>query len=606
VDRKTIIAIALCVVVLLAYRPILRALGLGHYLEPPQPTAVVPADSTRGITAGAKDTALATRTVPPTADTLQLSAAPVQPISSVLERTVDLETPLYRATFTNRGARLLSFELKHYASSHGASSKNGKPIHITRGEVVPAGDRVTLAGGPLIGLDLGSGTNLKSLSTVNYAVSESLDAAGARRVVTFTTEDASGLKLRQTYRTRSDDYAIDLEVEMSGVPQAWRVPDYSISTRSWPLLTDADLAADLRALRATSLVGTNIHRDHAPGLLKGTKLYDGNAEWAAVQTRYFMSAVAAAHASGRSVISSAERRPLTAEERAALGPGAKPEREIAINSLVVGIPSASKPVDRFVIYAGPCEYFRLASLKLQLERAVDMGWTWVLPFSTALLRLLTWVYRLVGNYGVAIVVLATLVRLLLHPLNMMSMKSMRAMQKLQPEMERLKEKYKDDPQSMNTAVMALYKENKVNPAGGCLPMVVQMPLFVALYQVLFNAIELRQAPFVGWVSDLSAPDLLMAVGPLPIRMMPLLMLGSGLLSQRLTPSDPRQLPTMYMMNVVMLVFFYNLPSGLVLYWTVMNLLTALQQWLALREDGGPLPVVPAPSRVAGRAGSKVP
>jgi len=164
--------------------------------------------------------------------------------------------------------------------------------------------------------------------------------------------------------------------------------------------------------------------------------------------------------------------------------------------------------------------------------------------------------------------------------------------------------------------MALYKEHKVNPAGGCLPMLIQLPLFVALYSVLFNAIELRQAPFVGWIHDLSAPDLLFSIGPLklfgaaiaafPVRLLPILMAGSGVLSQRLTPSDPRQLPTMYMMNVVMLLFFYGLPSGLVLYWTLMNVLTAVQQWLVLRQDG-PAPVVvaaPVRERLAGSKGRR--
>jgi YidC/Oxa1 family membrane protein insertase len=150
-------------------------------------------------------------------------------------------------------------------------------------------------------------------------------------------------------------------------------------------------------------------------------------------------------------------------------------------------------------------------------------------------------------------------------------------------------------------MMALYKENKANPAGGCLPMVIQIPLFIALYQVLFNAIDLRQAPFVGWIQDLSAPDELLRVGPFPLRLLPLLMLGAGVLQQRLTPTDPRQLPTMYLMNVFMLVFFYNLPSGLVLYWTLMNVLTALQQWMVLRQDGGSTAeVLPDPVPVRGK------
>ena len=166
---------------------------------------------------------------------------------------------------------------------------------------------------------------------------------------------------------------------------------------------------------------------------------------------------------------------------------------------MVGLPSEHSPVHRYVLYAGPCEIDALAAVKMNLERAVDLGWSWVMPFSRTLLFVLNWLDKVVRNYGLAIILLATLVRVLLHPLNMLSMKSMRSMQKLQPEMERIKEKYKNDPQAQNTAIMALYKDNKVNPAGGCLPMLLQMPIFIALYQVLFNAIQLRQAPFVAWI-----------------------------------------------------------------------------------------------------------
>ena len=158
---------------------------------------------------------------------------------------------------------------------------------------------------------------------------------------------------------------------------------------------------------------------------------------------------------------------------------------------------------------------------------------------------------------------------------------------------------------LNRELIKLYREHKVNPVGGCLPMLLQMPLFFALYSVLFNAIELRQAAFVAWIHDLSAPDKLFEIAGFPIRLLPVLMALSGLLTQKLTPTDPRQASTMYLMNAVMVVFFYNLPSGLVLYWTVMNLLTALQQWLALREDGSPAAAaveVEGPTPGARRAG----
>jgi YidC/Oxa1 family membrane protein insertase len=165
-------------------------------------------------------------------------------------------------------------------------------------------------------------------------------------------------------------------------------------------------------------------------------------------------------------------------------------------------------------------------------------------------------------------------------------------------MERIREKYKNKPEALNAAVMALYKENKVNPAGGCLPMLLQMPLFFALYAVLNSAIDLRQAPFIAWIHDLSAPDHLFSVAGFPIHLLPLIMAGTGFLQQKLTPTPAQQASTMYMMNFFMLFIFYGLPSGLVFYWTVMNLYTALQQWLAIRgDDGVVVPVVAGSPRV---------
>jgi YidC/Oxa1 family membrane protein insertase len=202
-----------------------------------------------------------------------------------------------------------------------------------------------------------------------------------------------------------------------------------------------------------------------------------------------------------------------------------------------------------------------------------------------------WFHGVIHNWGVAIILVATLAKLVTHPLQASGMKSMRSMQKIQPEVERLRNKYKgpENAQKLNTAIMELYKENKVNPLGGCLPMLLQMPFFLALYHVLGYAIDLRQAGFVGWITDLSSPDLLFQLGPLPVRVLPLLMLGSMFLQMKMTPSgDKQQQMTMQLVNVVFLFLFYNLPSGLVLYWTVINLLTALQAWHIAQGDTKPL------------------
>jgi len=605
-DRRTLVAVALCVALFFAYPYILKMFGLDRYLHP-TPPATPPAtvDTTRTATpSGALPERIATATspTPAPAPATAIAAVPFKPAHAELERLIDVETPLYRAEFSTRGARLVSVELKHYASAHGASATaHGIAPHPKHGEPLDPADRVVLAGGPTFALDLGSGATTRSLDNVVYAASESLDAAGQPRAVTFTTADGNGLSLRQTYRVRPDDYTLDLEVEIRGVPLEWRLSDYSLTTRSWPLLNEATTADEVRSLRGSCLVGTNLHHELTPSLKRGPKVYEGNTRWAAVQTRYFSSAIAVTQGSGKSAVVHGEVRHLDAARLRTLPPGIAADQEVAVSSLVVGLPGASSPVHRFLVYVGPNDFQRLDRLGNDLGRLVDLGWTWIRPFSKALLQLLVWLHAVIPNYGICIIVLATLVRVLLHPLNMMSMKSMRAMQRLQPEIERLKDKYKNDAQALNTAIMALYKDNKVNPAGGCLPMLMQMPLFIALYSVLFNAIELRQAPFMWWVHDLSAPDALFWVGPFPFRLLPILMTGSGLLSQRLTPVDPRQSSSMYMMNVIMLVFFYNLPSGLVLYWTVMNLLTALQQWMVLHEDTRK---GIAPARVGGPAVAK--
>jgi YidC/Oxa1 family membrane protein insertase len=190
------------------------------------------------------------------------------------------------------------------------------------------------------------------------------------------------------------------------------------------------------------------------------------------------------------------------------------------------------------------------------------------------------VHRVVPNYGLCIIILSVLVKAVFYPLSRKSVESMRDMQRLKPEMERLNEKFKDDPQKKNQATLELYKKHKVNPLGGCLPIVVQMPVFIALYNVLNSAVELRKAPFVLWIGDLSAPDRVGSVAGLPIHIMPLIMAGTMVWQQKLTPTDPRQAAMAYIMPIVMTVFFYAMPSGLVLYWTVMNLMAIGQQvWI---------------------------
>ena len=583
-DRRTTIALVLCMLVFAIFT------ALQSRYMPKRPPVPPPAATRAPLTGGtASQSPSGGAPAPAAAAGAAPPPAPAPP--AVAARSVVLETPLYRATFSNVGARMETFELKRYAAAWGKTRFGDNPgRRPKRGALVPEGDRVELAGRPAFALELDLGTALPSLGATAFAVEESTDASGATAALTFVARDSGGFVVRETWRTHPDSYLLDLDVSVAGAPGSLR--DWRLTTRSWPLLSEANPDQETRLVRAIGLVGKDLHRDVAQGLVgKPEKLREGAAHWAGVQSHYFLALVAPVGAEGQATVSRGASDTLPDALKEQLPRNSKPVQPIAEAALVMANPSTGR--QRFAVYFGPADYFSIAKLSgagkpgsLQLEKAVDLGANWLLPFSYPLLQLLRLLYRGVRNYGLAIFLLATLVRLALHPLNMSSMKSMRAMQRLQPEMERIREKYKNKPEAMNAAVMALYKENNVNPAGGCLPMLMQMPLFFALYAVLNSAIDLRQAPFFGWIHDLSAPDHLFSVAGFPIHLLPLIMAATGFLQQKLTPTPAQQASTVYLMNFFMLFIFYGLPSGLVFYWTVMNLYTALQQWLAIRGDSG--------------------
>jgi YidC/Oxa1 family membrane protein insertase len=230
------------------------------------------------------------------------------------------------------------------------------------------------------------------------------------------------------------------------------------------------------------------------------------------------------------------------------------------------------------------------------DRAVDFGWFYFL--TKPLFHVLHFFYQVTGNYGVAILLLTLLVKLIFFPLANKSYRAMSLMKKLQPKMMELREKYADDKMAMNQALMKLYKDEKVNPMSGCLPIVVQIPVFFALYKVLFVSIEMRHAPFFGWIHDLSAPDptsVFNLFGLLPfdppsflmIGIWPLIMGATMLLQTKLNPqpADPVQAKVMMLLPVMFIFLFATFPAGLVIYWTWNNVLSIAQQWVIMKRMG---------------------
>ncbi len=222
------------------------------------------------------------------------------------------------------------------------------------------------------------------------------------------------------------------------------------------------------------------------------------------------------------------------------------------------------------LYVGPQEQENLKKLAPGLDLVVDYGWLTILAYP--MFVVLSWIHTLVGNWGWTIIIFTILIKLVFFPLNQKAGKSMAHMKQLAPKIEAMKARFGDDKLKMNQAMMELYRTEKINPLGGCLPILVQMPFFIALYWVLLGAVELRNAPWIGWIQDLSTPD--------PFYVLPIIMGASMIIQTKLNPApaDPVQAKVMMIMPIVFSIMFFFFPAGLVLYWTMQNLLGIAQQW----------------------------
>ncbi|MCK4401573.1 membrane protein insertase YidC [bacterium] len=299
--------------------------------------------------------------------------------------------------------------------------------------------------------------------------------------------------------------------------------------------------------------------------------YVGKIWWTALSTKYFLNALIPVEPASKVIIKKNKLNILQNYVETVI-PIVRPNQSFTFN------------VD---CYLGPKEVDRLAKQKVNLEALADFGFFGNL---FRIVHILKFLYKITGNYGVAIILLTILMSIVLFPLTMKSHKSMRDMQELQPQITALKNKHKDNAQKVNKETMALYKKNKVNPLGGCFPMMLQMPLFFALFTTLRNAIELKGTCFIpGWIPDLSLPDTVFYLGALmnkpgsyPLNILPILMSITTILQQKFTTqsADPKQAKMMLLMPVFMLFIFYNFPSGLVLYWLTNNILSIAQQaWI---------------------------
>jgi YidC/Oxa1 family membrane protein insertase len=461
---------------------------------------------------------------------------------------IAIETPTVRAVLRPHGAAFTSWVLNDFTDAREQPA-----------DLVPA------AGSGLVRLGLVMDGALVDLGETTFLLESG--RPGPQTTAILRARDAAGAEVRVEYQVPGGNaYAANLRVRIEGLPSRQREAFLQLDFADGIAHLERDAKLDKQGGAGVAQIGNRVVKKRpGRGGDEWRQREAGVVHWAGVRSKYFLLALVPKGAPDGEVIMSRVRG-----------------QETIATSLRLPLSLEGPTEYEFELYAGPMQYHILQQLHAGLEKSMDLGWKVIVPFTKLLLVFFQGVHRVVPNYGLVIIILSAVVKLIFYPLTRKSMESMRQMQILKPEMDRLNAKYKDDPQRRNQAVLELYRKHKVNPLGGCLPILVQMPVFIALYSVLNTAIELRKAPFALWIHDLSAPDRIGAIQGLPIHILPLIMAGTMVWQQKLTPTDPRQATMAYMMPVIMTVFFYTMPSGLVLYWTVTNLMAVAQQILMNR------------------------
>jgi len=466
--------------------------------------------------------------------------------STAPAREIIVETAKYQAIFTTRGARLVSFNLKDYRET---AAKDSPPVQMyTAGPDRYATLRTTGSEGFALSGDAPFETSAQGFIEV---------AANDKVNLSFKHVAANGMQYVKTFVLHGNLYTIDSGLELRNTsPTAQRGTINLAMVQYWDDSSETD---SYSFTGPASLVKGKIEEVKIDNLKEGSVAYSQDIGWTSFQNKYFLSVVVPGD---KTVARVQIQRNGDAIENLVESP------DITLQS------GEQRQLD-YLVYIGPKDPEQLKAAGHQLDQVVHFGFFNIL--AQPLFMVLTFFYGFFKNYGISIILLTVLIKLLFWPLTHKSYASMKSMQKLQPEMQKLRDKFKNDKERLNKEMMALYKTHSVNPLGGCLPMIVQIPVFFALYQVLLNSIALRHAPFAFWLMDLSAKD--------PYYITPLLMGASMFVQQKMTPTtaDPMQAKIFMAMPLIFTFMFLNFPSGLVIYWLVNNLLTILQQYFIHRK-----------------------
>jgi YidC/Oxa1 family membrane protein insertase len=483
----------------------------------------------------------------------QQSAAMTPSMALVPERTIEVDSDFYVATFTTRGARLKSFVLTRYRQAPDKTSPPYEMVQVSPGGHLPLGVVIAREGQVIDDSDL-------SYDTSAPAKIQAPAGTGA----TFTGKTVDGTTITKTFTFRPSSYVFTMDVSVSGGP----APKQLGVSMSQPLTAHQGYY-DIPELQAD--VGDKVitHNEKSMKSLKpDDAIRTGPITYAGFGDQYFLAVFMPVDPKIGSLVMA-----YSGDE--------------AIAQLLFDGTMRT----RDDIYMGPKLLEALEGVNPALHKAIDFGWAGILAI--IFLRVLKLFHYIAPNYGVDIILLTVSIRVALLPISIRSQRSMMKMQRLQPQIQRLRDKLKDNNEQLQKEMVDLYKRNHVNPLGGCAPMALQLPIFIGMYEALRNSVELRHAPFVGWINDLSTPDCLHVPGLPQLPLMhchglPVLVLLMGLtsfLQQYMTPTtpDPNQQRMMMLTPLIFTIMLINFPAGLALYYFSSNLLGVIQQYFLNRE-----------------------
>jgi YidC/Oxa1 family membrane protein insertase len=490
-----------------------------------------------------------------------------QPVKKA--RTITVDTSLYRMTLSEQGGAVTGLVLKEYRETIDKKSPLKELIH-----------KDTSGGTLLVSLPGLPGANLEKAVFTSDANLSQVKVGAEPTPVRFTCKLPSGLVVEKIYTFSTDSYLIDLKINVINDGQQTYQGGVALALRN-----SAGEDKSSYGFEGTSgYISDKLNQIDASDFDEKNNI-SGKIEWIAIEDRYFMTSIIPT--------GDLEGHMMLSEEK--IVQQNQDVKSVLTNRVLKDIPSLAPRQSVSLetkVFMGPKSLKLLRSLNNKLDKAVNFGYFDFL--AKPCLWFMNFIYDYIPNYGIAIIILTIVTRGVFWPLAKKSYKSMGEMRKIQPLMQEIREKYKDDKARMNQETMTLYRTYKINPLGGCLPMLIQLPVFFALYRMLFSAIELRHAPFFGWINDLSAPDRLfhfsfdipLMDAPDGIPVLTLLMGASMFLQQKMTPTpgDPAQAKMMMFMPIIFTFIFINFSSGLVLYWFVSNIFSMAQQYYTQKQS----------------------